>query len=141
VTVKDASGNSTTRDIALTITDLTAPTIISVHASPDVLSPPNNQLVPVTVCVTATDNCGSMPVSQIISITADETVAANDIQITGALTAKLAASKNSSGTDRVYTITVRCTDASGNSSTASVNVIVPKNNNGKNTPLSTAKPS
>src|SRR6185369_12178426 len=101
VAVKDASGNSTTRDIALTITDLTAPTIISVHASPDVLSPPNNQLVPVTVCVTATDNCGSMPVSQIISITADETVAANDIQLTGALTANLAASKNSSGTDRV----------------------------------------
>jgi hypothetical protein len=81
-----------------------------------------------------------MPVSQIISITADETVAANDIQITE-LTVNLAASKNSSGTDRVYTITVRCTDASGNSSTASVNVSVPKNNNGKNTPLSAAKPS
>jgi hypothetical protein len=132
VTVKDASGNSTTRDIALTITDLTAPTITSVQASPNVLSPPNNQLVPITVTVTATDDCDTMPVSQIISITACETVAANDIQITGALTVKLAASKNSPGIERVYTITVRCTDASGNSSTGSVDVTVPKNQSDKN---------
>jgi probable HAF family extracellular repeat protein len=128
VTVSDASGNRTTRDIALTIADLTKPTITAISASPDVLSPPNNWLIPVTVSVTATDNCDPAPVSQIISITANDTVAAGDIQITGALTANLAASKNSNGTDRIYTITVRCTDASGNSSTATVTVTVPKNN-------------
>jgi hypothetical protein len=140
VTVKDASGNSTTRNIALTISDLSAPTLTSVHASPEVLSPPNNQIVPVTVTVTATDTCDLTPVSEIISITADETVAAGDIQITGALTANLAASKNSTGEARVYTITVRCTDASGNSSTGSVNVVVLKNQSDKTQPLSAPRP-
>jgi hypothetical protein len=126
--------------MTLTIADRTAPTLTSVQASPEVLSPPNNQLVPVTVTVTATDNCDPAPVSQIISITADDTVAAGDIQITGALTANLAASKNSTGDSRVYTITVRCRDASGNSSTRSVNVIVLKNQSDKNQLLGAGRP-
>ena len=86
--------------------------------------------MPVTVTVLATDNCDPAPASRIVSIAADEPVAAGDIQITGALTAQIVASKSSSGSERIYTITVRCTDAAGNSSTGTVLVRVPKSQSG-----------
>ncbi|TAL05646.1 MAG: HYR domain-containing protein [Verrucomicrobia bacterium] len=132
VTVMDAAGNSTSTNVTLTVVDSTAPVVTTVSASPDTLSPPNHQIVPVTVSVVASDNCDPSPVSEITSVTCSEPVAAGDIQITGALTVNLAASKSSSGAARVYTITVRCTDASGNSSTGTVNVTVPKSNGNGN---------
>ena len=132
VTVKDASGNSTSTNVTLNVTDMAAPVISSVSATPNVLSPPNKQLVPVTVSVVASDNCDSAPISQIISITSNDAAAAGDMVITGPLTATLRASKSSGGDERVYTITVQTQDASGNSSTATVTVTVPKNKNGKN---------
>lgn len=134
VTVTDASGNQTATTVVLQIVDNTAPVIASVRSSPEVLSPPNNRLVPVTLTVVAADNCDPTPVSQIESITANVPVAAGDIQITGSLTANLAATKNPTGGDRVYTITVRCTDATGNSSTATTTVTVPKNGGKGNGP-------
>jgi probable HAF family extracellular repeat protein len=127
ITVTDESGNQSSTAVALNIVDITAPVIASVTASPNVLTPPNNQLQAVFVTVNAADNCDPAPVSQIESITANVPVAPDDIQITGNLTANLAAKKNSSGTERVYTITIRSTDATGNSSTSDVTVTVPKN--------------
>lgn len=125
ITVKDASGNTTATNVSFTVADTTAPLIHSVSASPNVLSPPNHKLVPITVSVTATDNCDPSPASKIISITSSETPATGDIQITGNLTASLAATRNTKA-GRVYTITVQCTDASGNSSTATTTVTVPQ---------------
>ena len=107
--------------------------ISSITASPNVLTPPNHQIVPVTLTVAASDTCDAAPVNEITSVVCNEPVAAGDIQVTGALTVNLAASKNSTGSQRVYTITVRSTDNSGNSSTATVTVTVPKSNgNGGN---------
>jgi probable HAF family extracellular repeat protein len=130
ITVTDAAGNFTTTTVVFVVADTTAPTIQSVSSNPNVLSPPNHQLVPITVSVVATDNCDPSPVSQIISVTANETVDPGDITITGNLTVTLAASKNSMGNSRIYTITVRTTDASGNSSTATTTVTVPKSSSG-----------
>jgi hypothetical protein len=127
ITVTDASGNQASTAVTLNIVDTTAPVIASVTVSPNVLTPPNNQLQAVFVTVNAADNCDPAPVSQIESITPNVAVAPGDIQITGPLTASLAAKKNPTGPDRVYTITVRCTDATGNSSTTTVTVTVPKN--------------
>jgi hypothetical protein len=90
-----------------------------------VLSPPNHHLIPITVSVTATDNCDASPVSKIISITSSEPAVPGDIQITGNLTCTLAATRNSKA-GRVYTITVQCSDASGNNSTATTTVTVPQ---------------
>jgi hypothetical protein len=50
----------------------------------------------------------------------------NDWQITGAMTLKLRAERDG-GESRIYTISVRCTDASGNSSYAATTVSVPHN--------------
>jgi hypothetical protein len=128
VTVADAAGNITTTNTVLTVADATAPSIISVAASPNVLTPPNHQIVTVTVTVSASDDCDPAPASRITSVTCDEPTAPGDIQITGDLTVNLAASKNSSGTARLYTITVQCTDVSGNATTRTVIVCVPKSN-------------
>ncbi len=133
VTIKDASGNTTSLNIPFSVVDTTAPVIQSVMANPNVLSSPNHQMVPITVSVIATDNCDAAPLNRIISITANEPIAAGDIQITGNLSATLAASRNPSGTGRIYTITVQCTDASGNSSTATTTVTVPQGNGNGNT--------
>jgi hypothetical protein len=102
--------------------------IQSITANPNILSPPNHQLVPVTVSVVAVDNCDPSAVSKIICVTANEPFQPGDVQITGNLTVNLAASRNPSGNGRLYTITVQCTDASGNSSTGTVTVAVPQGN-------------
>jgi hypothetical protein len=129
VTVTDASGNSSNASVPLTIVATSAPVIQSVTANPNVLTPPNHQLVPVTVSVVASNGCGSGAlVSKISGISCSEPASPGDIQITGNLTALLAASKDSTGNTRTYTITVQATDASGNSSTSTVLVAVPKSN-------------
>jgi hypothetical protein len=128
VSVSDLAGNSSTANVGLTITNNNPPVVHCVMASPNILNPPNHQIVPVTISVSATGNCSGSLVSKIVSVTTSELVAVGDIQITGDLTLNLAASRNPSGPGRVYTITVQSTDGSGNSSTATVSVTVPKGN-------------
>jgi len=111
--------------------DAEAPLIIGVVASPDVLWPPNGRLVPVTLSVNVTDNCGGSITAQIVSVTSSEPVTGGsdttspDYIITDSLSVALRAERLESGPGRVYTISVKCTDASGNASTKSVTVTVP----------------
>jgi probable HAF family extracellular repeat protein len=127
VTVADAAGNLTSLSIPLVFSDSVPPYIKRIMVNPSVIWPPNHKMVPVSVSVLALDNVDPAPVSKIISISANESVSRDEIQITGDLTAKLAASKNAEGRGRIYTITVQCTDASGNAATCDVNVFVPPN--------------
>ena len=87
-------------------------------------------MVPVILAVDATDNCDS--VCQVISVESNEPVnglgdgnTAPDWVITGDLTVKLRAERSGTGSGRIYTITVKCTDQSGNSSTDTAKVSVP----------------
>jgi hypothetical protein len=50
---------------------------------------------------------------------------AGDSAITGSLAISLRADRNGNGDGRVYTIGVRCVDASGNPATATTTVTVP----------------
>jgi probable HAF family extracellular repeat protein/YD repeat-containing protein len=126
VTAKDPSGNIATASVLLTVADTTAPVIQSLTATPNVLSPPNHKLMPVTLSVLATDNCDGAPVSKIVSITANQATDPGDIQVTGNLTASLAASRNPGEGGRIYTLTVQAMDASGNTTTSTVQVTVPQ---------------
>jgi probable HAF family extracellular repeat protein len=128
VSVLDASGNRTSMVIPFKIVDTTSPVIRELVADPSVLSPPNHQLVPVTISAAVTDNCDAAPLTKIISVSCNEVTSPSDIQITGNLTVTLAASKSASGNARMYTITVQSTDASGNKSSALATVTVPKSN-------------
>jgi probable HAF family extracellular repeat protein len=112
-------------------------TVIVSHGSheltvtPSVLWPPNHKLVEVKLSM-AGNECSTEPVDcKIVSITSSESLAKGEIRITGDLTAKLTAWRNPHGEGRIYTITVRCTDPNGESTTSTVNVSVPKNANHK----------
>jgi parallel beta-helix repeat protein len=101
------------------------PTISALTATPDVLWPPNGQMVPVTIGVTVTDDSDPNPACQISSVTSSEPSGASDWIVTGSLSLGLRANRNGLGAARIYSITVRCTNTSQLSSDAVVSVRVP----------------
>ena len=108
----------------------TTPPTLSVTLSPATLWPPNDKLVSVTAAITVKDDYDPEPEIKLESITANETLAANDIQGaqfgTDDRSFSLAAKRaGTNPTGRIYTITYSATDGSGNKSTASATVIVP----------------
>jgi hypothetical protein len=109
--------------------DRTPPTL-KVAASPAMLWPPNNKLVPVTVAVTVSDDTDPNPAVTLVSITGDDSGnVAKDIAGaalgTDDRSFELRAQRSGSGTGRTYTITYGAKDASGNSTTARTAVTVP----------------
>jgi hypothetical protein len=120
----DAAGNPVAGSFTVTVVDTTPPSIVSVTASPSSVWPPNKQMIPVALWVTATD-----PVSaascQLVSITGNDGATAADWLITGPRTASVRADRSGGGQGRTYTLTVRCTDAAGNGSSSSAIVFVP----------------
>lgn len=108
--------------------DTKPPKISSLKADPAVLSPVNNQLIPVTVSVKAVDACGPVT-SKIVSVSSSDPPGHDpDWIITGDLTLLLRAERSKPNSGRVYTINIRCRDASGNASSGSVKVTVPGRN-------------
>ena len=110
------------------IVDTEPPVITSATASPDTLTPPDGWMRPVTVTVSATDDLDAAPMCSIASVTNGEAPSSGvdpDVEITGALTLSLRAARLGKGDGRTYTITVRCTDYSGNAATAELFVRVP----------------
>ncbi|HYO75924.1 MAG TPA: HYR domain-containing protein [Thermoanaerobaculia bacterium] len=126
----DLQGHETSGAFKITVRDTTAPDISSIAATPNVLWPPNHQMVPVQVTAVAFDAVDDAPISRIVSVRSNQPVNGTgdgdtgpDWNITGALTVNLR-SERAGSADRVYTITVEATDASGNSSTREVTVTV-----------------
>jgi alpha-tubulin suppressor-like RCC1 family protein len=131
-TATDQAGNSSAKSFTIAVGDNIPPVITTTTPSVASLSPPNHQLVPLTIAVTANDNL-SAPVCTITGVTSNEPQnglgdgdTPNDWLITGALTLQLRAERSGNGNGRVYTIAVRCTDAAGNAATSSTSVVVPK---------------
>jgi hypothetical protein len=84
----------------------------------------------VTVTAAASDACGAATCS-IASITSNESVngqgdgnTAADWEITRPLTATVRAERSGGDSGRVYALTVRCTDPSGNASTGTTTIAV-----------------
>lgn len=133
LTVTDPNGASATDSVLVVVRDTTAPTFTSLTASPDSLWPPNHKMIALTLTGQATDACDSAPVFQILAVSSNEPTEGLgdgdtpvDWEVTGAMTLNVRAERSGSGSGRVYTITVRCVDASGNESLKSVSVTVPK---------------
>jgi predicted outer membrane repeat protein len=127
VVVNDGESDPVTQSTSVTIRDTTPPTITTLSASPNIFSPPNHKMVPVTISVTATDICDPNPVSKIVAVTSNEP-GDGQYEITGDLTLNVLSERNGGGTGRVYTITVQAVDKSGNATTKNVLVTVPKGN-------------
>jgi microsomal dipeptidase-like Zn-dependent dipeptidase len=130
--VIDAVGLSAACTSSVTVTDTTKPVITSLSASPASLWPPNHKMKAITVSATATDVCSSSPsVCQITGISSNEPEnglgdgdTAPDWQITGPLTANLRAERSGTGTGRIYTLQVMCTDQQGLSTVGATTVTV-----------------
>jgi hypothetical protein len=130
----DAAGNASEPcTTTVTVADQTGPNIAGVTPSQTELWPPNQKLEPIAVSVAVTDNCSSSVTCEIVSVTSNEPetggsdTTSPDWIMTGPLSVELRAERSNSGVGRVYTITVRCTDEVGNSSTKVATVFVPKN--------------
>ncbi len=133
VTVADLAGNVTTANVRLVVADVTAPVVSAITASHEALRPANGRMVPVTLSVSATDNCDPNPVAKIIAVASSQpTTGVNDTTgpdwiISGDLTVNLRAKNSSLRVARAYFILVAISDASGNTTYRSVWIRVPKN--------------
>jgi hypothetical protein len=131
LTATDSDNLRDTCQATIKVVDVQPPVIDNVAASPSSLWPPNHKLVPVTLTVDVSDVCDATPSCKVISITSNEPIdgqgdghTSPDWQIVDDLRVQLRAERAGGGNGRVYTITVRCTDDSGNSATRSVGVRV-----------------
>jgi probable HAF family extracellular repeat protein len=111
--------------------DTVPPTIESLSASPSALMEPDHEMVLVTLSATVTDAVDPAPTMSIVSVSSNEPVngtgdgnTATDWEIVGSCEVKLRAERSGAGSGRCYTTTVAATDASGNTSTATVEVPV-----------------
>jgi uncharacterized repeat protein (TIGR01451 family) len=109
----------------------TAPTITLKDASPAVLWPVNHKLVNVTVDYDVTDNCAIPTCS--LQVTSNEAAngkgdgnTAQDWIAVDEHHVQLRAERSGTGPGRVYTITVTCKDGKDNTSTATTQVLVPR---------------
>jgi len=131
LTVSDGI-DTDTDEVVITVEDVTPPSFDAISATPNVLWPPNHNMVPVFLSVSASDNCDQNLSFQIINVSSNEPEnglgdgdTEPDWEITGDLTINLRAERSGKGTGRVYTIMVRCVDHVGNYSDRQVNVTVP----------------
>lgn len=133
-TATDEAGNSSTAQTTVTVVDTTPPTITAAVVTPAALWPPNHKFKQVVVTVSAVDVCDATLTCRISSITSNEPPdgggdghTAPDWRITGDLTAELRAERSGGGAGRFYTLTLACSDDSGNTATHNVVVTVPHN--------------
>lgn len=108
------------------------PVIGDLSSAPNVLWPPNHDMVPVTVNYTATDDCDPAPVCS-LSVSSNEGGGggsgntSRDWQVLNAHEVDLRAERMGAGDGRFYTITVDCKDGMSLSSSSMVTVSVPHN--------------
>jgi hypothetical protein len=111
-----------------TVDDATPPTV-TCSASPNVLWPPNNKLVPVTTRVTVSDSGSGAAGFSLVSVTSNEGEAAAEssgwVPGTPDTSGFLQASRLGSGHGRVYTLTYEGRDNAGNKATCATTVAVP----------------
>jgi len=130
-TATDDSGHQGSDSQIVTIQDTIAPVIADVTATPNSLWAPNHKMVPVSVAVSVSDVCDSSASCHIKSVASNEPTNGTgdgntdpDWVITGPLTVQLRAERAGNRSGRIYTVTVECTDGSGNSSTKPVTITV-----------------
>ncbi len=123
--------NTTSVTRSVNVVDTTPPAISGLSATPASLWPPNHFLRHVAVSYAVSD-VGDPSPSCAVSVTSDEPIVClgglffPDWQVLDPHAVKLRAERCAFGDGRVYTVTITCTDASGNAASASTGVTVPK---------------
>jgi hypothetical protein len=130
-TLEVSDGTRKAQDaLEITVGDTQAPLISAASANPPVLWPPNRQWVPVTVSASAADVCDPGVRCAIEKVSSNEGAkrdddSSRDWEITGDLTLRLRADRAATGSGRLYSIGIACSDASGNRARRNVEVAVP----------------
>ncbi|HEV7485060.1 MAG TPA: HYR domain-containing protein [Thermoanaerobaculia bacterium] len=142
-TATDTHNNTAHGSFTVVVRDTTPPHIVRIDPTPNPLWPPDHRMVNVSLSVIAVDAADPAPMSHIVSVTSSQPVngflddnTSPDWIITGALTVQLRAERLDPipcliaiilpGVlcDRIYTITVATTDASGNTTNGTTTVTV-----------------
>jgi hypothetical protein len=135
VTVYDGNGNKGSKKIIVTVQD-TIPSKLDITLSLNELWPPNHRLIRINAAITTNDVCDLNPHVSLVSITSSEPDkelekddAVGDIQEanygTDDRSFLLRAERSGSGNGRIYTVTYKATDSSGNSTIRTAEVRVP----------------
>lgn len=110
----------------------TNPPNIEVQVTPDIIWPPNHKMKEIDVFVQAQDDTDPNPKVELVGVTSTEPFdgqgdgnTTNDINITTDGRIFVRAERSGSGNDRIYTITYKATDASGNFAFGSATITVP----------------
>jgi hypothetical protein len=130
--VTDSNGQTATDPLTVTVQDTTPPVIRSVVANPNSSWPPNHKMFPVHLSLDASDACDPNFVCHVVSVTGNEGTPA-DWEIVGPADVMLRSERLGNGGERIYTILIQCTDASGNASTRAVTVTI-AHDQGKSNP-------
>jgi PKD domain/Beta-propeller repeat len=132
LTVEDGRGGVASDTVVITVVANTPPQIDRVGATPNVLGPPNHQMVPVGIAVDLGGACEVNSHCAIAGVTSDEPIdglgdgdTAPDWEVTGDLTLKLRAERSAQLDGRAYTVQIQCVAPAGNISRSSVQVFVP----------------
>ena len=125
----DAFFTGATATSTLTVVDTTAPSISPVTTTPGELGAPNHKMIDVLVGYSAIDVTGTPTCS--LSVTSNEPInglgdgnTSVDWKVLDPHHVQLRAERSGLGGGRLYTIAIRCTDASGNVSIANGTVTV-----------------
>jgi hypothetical protein len=143
VVAKDGAGNQTTKIVNFTVIDNTPP-VLTLNGNVITLWPPNHQYETIKITdliASASDNCdpsvgvGSVYISEVTSDEVENSSGdgntLNDIVIApDCKSVQLRSERDGGGNGRVYTITLKVRDASGNVATMTATVRVPKSQNG-----------
>ncbi|PYQ10587.1 MAG: hypothetical protein DMH00_10660 [Acidobacteria bacterium] len=145
-TATDTSGHLASCGFLVRVKDMEAP-ILTASLTPDLLWPPNHQLVPVTASLTVSDNCGATAILSGLTSSEPDNASGNgdgntvdDIQngLVGTLDLSfdLRGERAGTGQGRVYAATYTATDTSGNTASASAAALAPHDQDGVVDPVS-----
>lgn len=133
--VTDKGGLTGEDTVTITVVDTTAP-IVTLRLDPPVLWPPNHKMRDIHAMLEIVEECDPEPLIELVSVTSNEPDnglgdgdTENDIQGVEIGTADmhfaLRAERQGMGSNRIYTVVYRVTDASGNATEAEAVVTVP----------------
>jgi hypothetical protein len=136
LSVDDGVNDPVTSDITVEIIDTIAPTLAPVP-NKTILWPPNHEMVDIVIEANASDNSGG-PVALSVEVSSNEpedglcngdeapdwTEPVID-QANGIITLQLRSERSGAGEGRIYSILITATDDSDNSSSSTVEIIVP----------------
>lgn len=136
LSVSDGINSPVSAQTILNVIDSTAPTLAP-FADTGILWPPDHKMVTISIAANAFDSSG-MPVTLSATVRSNEpedglgdgdmspdwTTPVIDQQ-TGIITLQLRSERSGAGVGRTYTVTIYATDAAGNQSSATIQIIVP----------------